>query len=266
MRHLNPFVKAPPLVAVIRLAGTIGGGARQGALNDEGLAPLIERAFRRGKPAAVALLINSPGGSPVQSSLIAARIRRLSVERKVPVFAFVEDVAASGGYWLACAADEIWIDPSSIIGSIGVISAGFGFHDLIDRVGVERRVYTAGQSKSVLDSFQPEKPEDVARLKRMLEGVHIAFKDYVTERRGDRLAKDADLFTGDIWVGAQALENGIADGIGHLVPKMKERFGDKAAFALYGPRRSMWRRFGARLIGSALAEVEERANFARYGL
>ncbi|MGC8201527.1 S49 family peptidase [Aliiroseovarius sp. PTFE2010] len=266
MRHLIPFVKSPPLVSVIRLNGMIASGARQGTLNDQGLAPIIERAFRKGKPAAVALLINSPGGSPVQSSLIAARIRRLSEEKNVPVYAFVEDVAASGGYWLACAGDEIHVDRASIVGSIGVISSGFGLQEFIDRHGVERRVYTAGQSKSMLDPFRAEKPEDVTRLKSMLEDIHGTFKDWVSERRAGKLDGDRDLFTGDIWVGASAVEPGLVDGVGHLVPLMKERFGAKVRFAVYAPRRSIFQRFGARLTGGILTGIEDRAAFARFGL
>ncbi|TMV62506.1 S49 family peptidase, partial [Thioclava sp. BHET1] len=174
MKRWIPFLKTPPRVAVLRLSGVIAAG-RRGGLNDAALAPLIERAFAKGKPAAVALVINSPGGSPVQTALIAARIRRLSAEKGVPVHAFVEDIAASGGYWLACAADQIWIDDSSIVGSIGVISSSFGFHELIARHGIERRVHTAGASKSFMDPFRPEKPEDVARLKALQEPIHDAF-------------------------------------------------------------------------------------------
>ncbi len=155
MKRFIPFLKSEPLVSVVRLSGAIAAGQRGGTLNDEATAPFIERAFTRGKPRAVALLINSPGGSPVQSSLIATRIRRLAEEKELPVHAFVEDVAASGGYWLACAADEIWADESSILGSIGVISASFGFHELIERWGIERRVHTAGTDKSMLDPFRP---------------------------------------------------------------------------------------------------------------
>lgn len=266
MRHLIPFVKSPPLVSVIRLNGTIAPGARQAALNDQGLAPLIERAFRKGKPAAVALLINSPGGSPVQSSLIAARIRRLAAEKELPVYAFVEDVAASGGYWLACAGDEIWIDAASVVGSIGVISAGFGLQEFIQRHGVERRVHTAGKSKSMLDPFRAEKPEDVKRLNVLLDSIHDTFKSWVSTRRGARLAAETDLFTGDIWVGAAAIEPGLVDGIGHLVPKMKEVYGDKVRFAVYAPRRGIWQRFGAHLTDGLVSEIDDRAAFARYGL
>ena len=190
MRRFVPFLAKHPFVPVIRLQGAIGGGGRLGgaALSDAGLAPLIERAFARGKPAAVALVINSPGGSAVQSSLIAARIRRLADEKSVPVHAFVEDVAASGGYWLACAGDDIWVDASSIVGSIGVIFASFGFPELMKRQGIERRVVTAGRSKSLADPFLPEKPEDVERLRALQAPIHAAFIDHVKARRGARLA------------------------------------------------------------------------------
>lgn len=266
MKHLIPFTKKSPLVAVLRLNGMIASGARMGSLNDAGLAPLIEKAFSRGKPKAVALIINSPGGSPAQSSLIAARIRRLADEKKIKVYAFVEDLAASGGYWLATAADEIWIDQNSIVGSIGVISASFGFHDLIGRYGVERRVYTAGKSKGMLDPFQPEDPKDVKRLKALQEQIHATFIAQVKAGRGDRLDTSKDLFTGDIWVGERAVEVGLADGIGHASPKMKEIFGDKVRFRSYGQRRSLFQRLGAQVMGQASNAIEERTLYARYGL
>ncbi|EEW24632.1 S49 family peptidase [Rhodobacter ferrooxidans] len=266
MRIRNPFAVQPPWVAVIRLSGAIGAGGRTGAgLSDEALAPVIERAFSRGKPKAVALVINSPGGSAVQSSLIAARIRRLSKEKKVPVHAFVEDVAASGGYWLACAADHIWVDDSSIVGSIGVIFASFGFPELMKRQGVERRVHTAGRSKSLADPFLPEKPEDAARLLALAAPIHQAFIAHVKARRGARLA-EADLFNADVWVGQQAVDLGLADGVAHLVPKLKALYGDKVDLVPYGRRRSLFQRFGARMVGDALAEVEERALWSRFGL
>lgn len=265
MKRWIPFVKSEPTVAVIRLAGSIGAGGRA-QLSDEAMAPVIEKAFKRGKPAAVALVINSPGGSPVQSSLIAARIRRLAEEKAVPVHAFVEDVAASGGYWLATAADDIWVDPGSVVGSIGVIAAGFGAPVFLARQGLERRVHTSVKSKSMLDPFQPEKPEDVARLKTILEQMHSAFTDHVKARRGDRLNADQDLFTGEFWLGHHALELGLVDGIGHLVPKLKELYGDKVKLANYGRRRGLLSRFGATLAQDAIAAVEERADYARFGL
>ena len=266
MMRFIPFVKTPPLVAVIRLQGIIAPQGRGAALNDAGLAGIFQKAFTKGKPTAVALALNSPGGSPSQSSLIAARIRRLAEEKEVKVYTFVEDVAASGGYYIASAADEIWVDHHSITGSIGVISAGFGFDQFIERHGVERRVYTAGKSKSLLDPFRPEKEEDIQRLKVLHEHIHAAFIDHVKARRGDRLNPDMDLFDGSIWAGAQALETGLIDGVGHLVPKMKEVYGDKVRFRVYQQRRPLLARFGASLAGDALAEVEDRAAFARYGV
>lgn len=264
MRVRLPFLNPSPAVAVVRLQGMIGAGSR--GLSDKALAPLIERAFRRGRPKAVALAVNSPGGSAVQSALIAARIRRLSEEREVPVVAFVEDLAASGGYWLATAADEIWVDESSLVGSIGVIYASFGFHGLLDRYGVERRVHTAGRSKSFMDPFSPEKKADVARLKTLQAPIHDAFIAHVKARRGARLAEAADLFNGDIWTGAQAVELGLADRIGHLVPAMRERFGRDVRFLEYGRRRPLLQRLGASLTDEVAGAAEERAMWARFGL
>jgi len=262
MRIRLPFLPHPPLVPVIRLSGMISSRG----LSDQAMAPLIERAFRKGKPAAVALVINSPGGSAVQSSLIAARIRRLADEKKVKVHAFVEDVAASGGYWLACAGDDIWIDGSSIVGSIGVIMASFGFNELMARQGVERRVITAGAHKSLGDPFLPQKEEDVERVKALQGPIHAAFIDHVKARRGDRLKADADLFNADIFVGNQALEVGLADGIGHIVPKLKALYGDKVKFQVMSQKRSLLKRLGLGMAGGAMGAVEERIAFDRYGL
>ncbi|MGL4309683.1 MAG: S49 family peptidase [Paracoccaceae bacterium] len=265
MRLNLPFIPKPPRVAVIRLQGMIAAGSR-GSLSDAGLSPVLERAFRKGRPAAVALAVNSPGGSAVQSSLIAARIRRLSEKHGLAVHAFVEDVAASGGYWLATAADHIWADDSSVLGSIGVISAGFGFPELMQRHGVERRVHTAGRSKSFLDPFRPEKPEDVERLRAILSPIHDAFIAQVKARRGSRLKDGADLFNGDVWVGAQAVAMGLADGIAHLEPKMRALYGDKVQFIPYGPRRSLAQRFGMQVAGAVIDTAEERALWARHGV
>lgn len=265
MKRWIPFLNSDPVVSVIRLQGTIASGGR-GALSDAGLRALLDKAFRKGKPAAVAIEINSPGGSPVQSSLIGSRIRRLADETGVPVHAFVEDVAASGGYWLASAADEIHADSSSILGSIGVISASFGAQVFMARQGIERRVYTAGKSKSMLDPFKPENEEDVARLNRLLGQLHENFIAHVRSRRGDKLAADPDLFTGEIWIGASAVKVGLADNIGHLVPVMKDRFGDKVKFRRYEARRPLLQRFGAQMAQDAILSIEERADFARFGL
>lgn len=260
-----PVWDRPPTVAVVRLQGVIAASGR-GTLNDRALAATLERAFRKGKPKAVALEINSPGGSPTQSSMIGARIRRLAEKHDIPVYAFVEDVAASGGYWLASCADEIYVDASSVVGSIGVISAGFGLDQLIAKHGIERRVHTAGQSKSQLDPFRAENPEDVARLKSLLEQIHETFIDHVKARRGDRLVDDPKLFTGEIWVGARAVDMGLVDGVAHLKPKMIELFGEKLRLRRYDAKRPMLSRLGVQIAGDAIATIEERAEFARFGL
>ncbi|WP_093743478.1 S49 family peptidase [Sulfitobacter delicatus] len=265
MRIRLPFLKSSPSVSVIRLSGVIGAQGRA-VLNDATMGPVIEKAFSRGKPDAVALEISSPGGSPVQSSLIGARIRRLAEEKNIPVIAFVEDVAASGGYWLAAAADEIYADPSSIVGSIGVISVSFGVHEFIREHGIERRVYTAGQSKSMLDPFRPENPEDVARLKTLLEDIHGNFINHVKTRRAGKLPEGKDLFTGEIWLAKRATELGLIDGIGHLKPMLKDRFGDKVKFRRYGVKRGLLSRFGVQMMQDAVQGIEERAAYARFGL
>ncbi|MEX0339174.1 MAG: S49 family peptidase [Arenibacterium sp.] len=265
MRLRLPFLKNPPLVSVVRLNGAIGMPGR-GSLSDVALEPVLEKAFRKGKPVAVALEINSPGGSPVQSSLIGTRIRALSEETGVPVIAFVEDVAASGGYWLAAAADEIYADAGSIVGSIGVISAGFGAHVLLSRQGIERRVYTAGKSKSQLDPFRPENPEDVERLQTLLDDIHQIFIAHVKDRRSDKLDAKADVFNGEFWLAKRAMELGLIDGIAHLKPKLKARFGEKVQFRRYGVKRPFLSRIGSGLSEQAFASIEERAQFARFGL
>jgi len=259
MKNPLNILKSDPKIAVIRLVGAIGTG--RNSLTDAALAPFIEKAFAKGKPKAIALQINSPGGSPAQSALIAARIRRLAAEKDLKVYAFVEDVAASGGYWLATAADEIYADDNSIVGSIGVISASFGFDKLLKDHGIDRRVHTAGEDKSMLDPFRPEREEDIVRLKDLQARIHMNFIKQVRTRRGDRLSGE-DLFTGEIWVGQQAVENGLIDGLGHLVPMMKETFGKETKFRIYGPKKGMLSRFGA----SVLAQIEERSLWARFGL
>lgn len=267
MKKWIPFVKSSPSVSVVRLNGVIAAGGRGGSgLSDATVAPLLEKAFKKGKPDAVALVINSPGGSPVQSSLIGARIRRLAQEQEMPVFAFVEDVAASGGYWLAASADEIWVDPCSVVGSIGVISASFGAHEFIERHGIERRVYTAGTSKSMLDPFRAEKAEDVDRLKSLLEQIHGSFIAHVKQARAGKIDPEADLYTGEIWAGQGAVDVGLVDGIAHIVPKMKEQFGDNVKFRVFGQKRGLMQRFGMRVIDDTIQSLEERALFARFGL
>ncbi|WP_179378526.1 S49 family peptidase [Jannaschia marina] len=264
LRH--PLRPRPNRVTVLRLQGVISGTAGRGALNHAALAPLLERAFRKGKPNAVALSINSPGGSPVQSSLIGAHIRRLSEELSVPVHAFVEDVAASGGYWIAAAADDIWVDESSITGSIGVISASFGFQELIARYGVERRVHTAGEDKSMLDPFRAERAEDVERLKDLQAKIHVQFIDHVKARRGTRLVTDRDLFTGEIFLGRDAIDTGLADGVAHLVPKLQELYGEKVKLTHLGQKRPLLQRLVPGLLASAEQALVERVAWARFGL
>jgi signal peptide peptidase SppA len=224
----------------------------------------------------VALIINSPGGSPVQSHLIYKRIRTLAEEKEKTVIVFVEDVCASGGYMIACAADEIVADPASIVGSIGVVSAGFGFVDLLRKVGVERRVYTSGEAKVILDPFQPEKPEDVARLKAIQEEVHDHFIEIVRTRRGEVLAKDRDqdIFSGQFWSGKTAVSLGLADRVGDLRSVLRERYGDKVRLKIFSTERSFFGPRGVGIggaVGAGLAErliseLDERALWERYRL
>jgi len=267
------FFRRHPRVALLRLSGVIaarGGGFGPPGISAATTGPLIDRAFALKRLAGVVLVINSPGGSPVQSSLVGAQIRRLADEKKVPVIACVEDAAASGGYWLACAADEIVVDASSIVGSIGVISAGFGLEDAIGRIGIVRRLHTAGEQKSFLDPFGPERPEDVARLRGLLGQLHGTFQDWVRLRRGLRLrAPEAELFTGRFWAGAKAVELGLADKLGDAATEIKARFGDKAQVVRIGAPRPPWPLrllSGAALADGAMAVVEERAAWARLGL
>jgi signal peptide peptidase SppA len=263
-----------PVVPVVRLSGVIASGGLLGArgLSIEGVAPLLARAFAQRGAKAVALVINSPGGSPVQSALIAQRIRLLATEKKLPVIAFVEDVAASGGYWLACAADEIVADRASIVGSIGVVSASFGFQGLIAKLGVERRVHTSGENKSMLDPFRDEKPEDVERLKRLQAEIHDGFKDWVRERRGAKLkGEDSLLFTGEFWTAKRGLEFGLVDSLGELRSVLQARYGAKVHLPVMAQRRRLLSRFGLGSgidsIGPAIiAAVEERAHWQRFGL
>ncbi len=240
-----PF-RSRPTVSVLRLAGVIGSrSGRFGApsLDVSRLDPLIARAFRGRGLVAVALAINSPGGSAVQSALIANRIRAAATERNLPVIAFAEDVAASGGYWLACAADEIYADSASIVGSIGVIAAGFGFQDFLARHGIERRVHTAGTRKGMLDPFRPEQPDDIERLRAIQDDIHDQFKAMVRARRGPRLkGDDGELFSGAFWSGREALSLGLIDGIGDLRGTMRQRYGEDVRFRTTAMRRGFLRR------------------------
>ena len=225
-----------PRVSVIELNGVIGSmGPGQKGLSLDKMRGVIGDAFKPAKLDAVALAINSPGGSPVQSRLIFSEIRRQAALKEVPVLAFIEDVGASGGYILAVAGDEIYADESSVVGSIGVISGGFGFHDAISRIGIERRVYTAGENKSTLDPFKPENPEDLARLQIILDELHVQFKDLVRSRRSDKLADDEDLFTGRIWTGNQAVPLGLIDGNAHLDEFLHTRFGKDVRIKRFAP-------------------------------
>ncbi len=231
LRGLLPakWHESHPLVPVLRLTGPIGMATplRPG-LSLSALAGPLEAAFKISRAVAVAVVVNSPGGSPVQSHLIFQRIRALAEEHGKPVFVFIEDVGASGGYMIAAAGDEIVVDPSSIVGSIGVVAATFGFDKAIEKIGVERRVYTAGDRKVALDPFQPEKPEDVKRLKTLQKDVHAMFIDLVKSRRGAALkGSDKLLFSGEFWSGTKAVELGLADRLGDLKGVMKERYGDK---------------------------------------
>lgn len=278
------YRRSTPIIPVVRLRGAIaaGGMPLQPSLSLAAVAPALQRAFSVKQAPAIAIAVNSPGGSPVQSRLIFKRIRDLASEKDKTVLVFTEDVAASGGYMLALAGDEIIADPSSIIGSIGVISAGFGFTEAIKKLGVERRVYTAGQNKSTLDPFQPEKEEDVERLKALQLEVHETFINMVKERRGEKLADDPDLFTGRFWAGGRARELGLVDHLGDMRGFVRERYGDKAQLKLVTlPRGFFGRRpqpgvigtggfdpalIAAHAAGGLLSALEERALWNRYGL
>ena len=261
-----------PVVAVLPLSGAIGAASRfGGGLSMSRLEKVIDSAFAVKGVKAVALVINSPGGSPAQSHLIMRRIRALSTEKKIPVFAFVEDVAASGGYMIACAADEIIADPASILGSIGVVSASFGFDRLLERIGIERRVHTAGPAKAMLDPFQAERPEDVGRLKALQHELHAMFIGLVKQSRGSRLAgNDEELFSGAFWLAGKAVTLGLADSIGDINAVLRARFGEEVRLKeITAPRGFLARRLAARRPGLAedfLAAVEERASWARFGL
>jgi serine protease SohB len=282
LRGLLParFRSDIPIVPVVRLAGVIGvSSPLRPGLTMATVARGLERAFSTRNARAVALSINSPGGAAVQSHLIYKRIRTLADEKKLPVLAFVEDVAASGGYMIACAADEIIADPSSIVGSIGVVGGSFGFDKLIEKIGIERRLYTSGENKAMLDPFLPEKPGDVARLKAIQHEIHESFIGLVKARRGDKLdSRESALFTGEYWTGQRGRELGLVDALGDLRTVLRERYGDKVRTPLIAERRGLFARrvpgigsFERLLDGPSLAEdmvstLEARALWSRYGL
>ena len=276
MLPIKRFRNPPAVVAVIRLSGVIGQkGTLRNGLNLEGVQKSIDRAFALYNLKAVALAVNSPGGSPVQSSLIAGRIRDLAEEKDIPVFCFVEDVAASGGYWLACAGDEIYADENSIVGSIGVVYSGFGFEELLQRIGVERRLHTAGKSKAMLDPFSPEKKADVKHLKDVQKEIHDSFANYVKKRRGDRIsAPEETVLSGAWWTGVRALEMGLVDGIGNMRAVLLARYGEDVQIVPVETPKPLWRRLtgkGASNAGVAWVEslvdvVEEKSMWSRFGL
>jgi signal peptide peptidase SppA len=246
------------VVPVVRLSGVIGAVTplRPG-MSLAGVARTLERAFATKNAKAVALVINSPGGSPVQSRQIYLRIRQLAAEKKLPVLVFVEDVAASGGYMIACAGDEIFCDPSSILGSIGVVGGSFGFQELIKKVGVERRLYTAGAHKAMLDPFLPENPDDVARVKALQREIHAIFISLVKGSRGARLKGAEDvLFTGEYWAGETSISLGLADAIGDLRSTLKARYGDKVLTPVIAPSTGMLSGLLGRRSAGTLASLE----------
>jgi signal peptide peptidase SppA len=276
------FRKKGIVIPVVRLHGTImaGGSQFKPALNLATVAPMLDKAFSKKDSSVVAISVNSPGGSPVQSRLIFQRIRALAEEKDKKVLIFVEDVAASGGYMIALAGDEIFADPTSIVGSIGVVSGGFGFPELLRKVGVERRVYTSGENKVILDPFQPEKEGDVEYLKTLQAEIHKVFIEMVKMRRSERLGDDEIIFSGLFWTGMRGLELGLIDGLGDMREVIKRRFGKDARLELIGGSRSL---FGRRVPGVfagqpplgeiaagavvGLAEgLEEKALWSRYGL
>jgi serine protease SohB len=271
-----------PVVPVVQLSGVIGFSTPlKPGVTLAGVARQLDRAFGMSNARAVALVINSPGGSPAQSHLIYRRIRMLAAEKKLPVLAFTEDVAASGGYMIACAADEIICNPFSIIGSIGVVGGSFGFAKLMEKVGIERRLYTSGEHKAMLDPFLPEKPDDVERLKAVQREIHQDFIALVKDSRGVRLTgPEKDLFSGEYWTGGKAIELGIADAIGDLRTTLRARFGDEVRIPLVAPERSLFGRPRPGIAADGLdrllqrvdlaedivSALEARTMWARYGL
>ena len=259
-------------IPTLRLSGVIGqAGFMRSGLNISALDQLIDKLFSNKKSPAVALIINSPGGSPTQSSLIAEKIIKKSKQKNKKVIAFVEDVAASGGYWLACASDEIYIDTNSILGSIGVISPGFGFVELIKKIGIERRVYTSGKSKSFLDPFKAAKEDDIERLQSIQEQIHENFIEYVKKRRGSKInEKDSnEVFSGLFWVGQKAIDLGLADGLGSIYDIIEKKFGKKAKIKFIDQKKSfIQKRLSSSLLDTdaLIQKIEEKTLWSRFGL
>lgn len=285
LKRLVPkrFRKQETVIPVVRMHGAImaGGSQFRPALNLASYAPLLDKAFSIKDAPVVAISLNSPGGSPVQSRMIYNRIRQLAEEKNKKVLIFVEDVAASGGYMIALAGDEIIADPTSIVGSIGVVSGGFGFPDMLKKIGIERRVYTAGENKVILDPFQPEKEGDIEYLKSLQVEIHNVFIDMVKMRRGAKLKDEPTIFSGLFWTGMRGLDLGLIDGLGDMKDVLRRRYGDKVKLQLISGARSL---FGKKVPGvdaalgmnaerlaagavSGLVEVaEEKALWSRYGL
>ena len=289
LHRLRPYLPAPlrpaevPVVPVLRLTGTIGvTSPLSPGMTMATVARMLDRAFEVRDAKAVAIIVNSPGGSAVQSHLIHRRIRLLAEEAELPVLVFVEDVAASGGYMIACAGDEIFADPSSIIGSIGVVGASFGFDKLMEKIGIDRRVYTAGTRKAMLDPFRPEDPADVEHVRTIQRAIHLKFIELVKARRGDRITgPDDTLFTGEYWEAGRAQAFGLIDGLGEARTVLRQRFGDKVLTPLIAAERTLFGRrlpgfgraepmsaggLGAGFAADLLAAVEARALWSRYGL
>jgi signal peptide peptidase SppA len=251
------------VIPMVRLEGMIAAGGRQGALNLARIEKLLDKAFTFERAPVIAIAVNSPGGSPVQSRLIHDRIRALAAEKDKPVLVFCEDLAASGGYMIACAGDEIFADPGSIVGSVGVISAGFGFTEMMDKLGVERRMKTAGKSKVLTDPFSAETDEQKARMERLLESIHAQFIALVKARRGDKLDAKQDVFDGSIFTGEEGVAVGLIDGLGDARTELRKRFGDKTRIRTLTPARGG---LLARFAGATADVLESRLAWARFGL
>ncbi len=273
---LSFWRRRTPVIPLVRLTGAVGMRSRvpgSEGISATGMLPILRRAFALRGAKAVALAINSPGGSPVQCSLISQEVRHLAAKHDLPVLAFIEDIAASGGYWLACSADEIFASSSSVIGSIGVINAGFGFPQLLERLGVERRVYSEGKHKGMMDPFLPVREADVSVLQAVLKDIRSDFLDHVQERRGARLKNDdEEIFSAAVWSGRGALKLGLIDDLGEMRSVLRDRFGDEVRLRDFTPKRKWFRSpFGGQasagdVIAGLMDQLEERALYARYGL